>query len=52
MCEQLKEQRDKLLRQTDRRETHREPSVADSLAFNKLTHEVCDHLPGFQYEYF
>ncbi|XP_026789426.3 coiled-coil domain-containing protein 17 [Pangasianodon hypophthalmus] len=35
----LSEQRDKLLRQTERRETHREPSVADSLAFNRLTHE-------------
>ncbi|XP_060723526.1 coiled-coil domain-containing protein 17 [Tachysurus vachellii] len=35
----LKEQRDKVLKQTDRRETHREPSMADSLAFNKLTHE-------------
>ncbi|XP_017335638.1 coiled-coil domain-containing protein 17 [Ictalurus punctatus] len=35
----LSEQRDRLLTQTDRRETYREPSVADCLSFNKLTHE-------------
>ncbi|KAF7711831.1 hypothetical protein HF521_000842 [Silurus meridionalis] len=35
----LREQREKLLRQTDRRETHREPSVTDCLAFNQLARE-------------